>query len=153
MLSSMGWRKQAVRTLFALPLLTFAWSVEASSGRTPVEAVLAKFAAVNRHDVGAIVASYGSNARLSASDFCADRIGQSEVARTYRAIFALVPDIQAKVQETLVQGDRVAVRVVLHSRTPGRSFDLPLMNFFTVQDGLIVRDEGIFDNRGRPCRA
>jgi hypothetical protein len=40
----------------------------------------------------------------------------------------------------------------LHSRRPGRSFDLPLMNFFTVRNGLIVRDQGIFDNGGRACR-
>ena len=137
---------------FALLLLTSGWSAEASPRPTPAEAVLAKFAAVNRHDVGAIVAAYDSSARLSASDFCADRIGHADVERTYRAIFALVPEIQAEVKETLVQGDRVAVRVILHSRRPGRSFDLPLMNFFTVRNGLIVRDQGIFDNGGRACQ-
>jgi hypothetical protein len=34
---------------------------------------------------------------------------------------------------------------------PGRSFELQLMDLFTVRDGLIVRDDGMFDNRGRPC--
>lgn len=119
---------------------------------TAQQVVEAKFAAVNRHDIAAVKRFYADNAVVNASDFCAPRRGVGEVDRIYRTIFAAVPDIEADVVELLSQGDRVAARVMLRSRKPGASFDLPLMNFFTVEDGRIVRDEGVFDNAGRPCR-
>lgn len=119
------------------------------SARAVVEA---KFAAVNRHAINEIVDYYADDAKLTASDFCTPRHGKLDVERTYTAIFGAIPDVQAEVVEYVVQGDRVAARVVLHSRRPGRSFDFPLMNFFTVKNGKIVRDDGIFDNGGRACR-
>ena len=118
---------------------------------SPREVVEAKFAAVSRHSVADVVAFYAPDAVVTASDFCKPRQGRAEVERTYKAIFAAVPDATADVQEYVVQGDRVAVRFMLHSRIPGGSFDAPLMDFFTVRDGLIFRDDGMFDNGGRPC--
>ncbi len=115
--------------------------------------VEAKFAAVSRHSAAEIAAFYADDAVLTAPDFCAPRRGRPDVERTYAAIFAAVPDVTAEVQELVVEGDRVAARVVLHSRSPGRAFDLPIMDFFTVRARHIVRDDGIFDNHGRPCRA
>lgn len=119
--------------------------------QAPTAVVLDKFAAVNRHDVDAVVAHYAPDAVLTAADFCGPRRGQADVARTYRTIFAAVPDASVEVRETVAQGDRVAVRFVLRGTVAGRAFELPIMNFFTVRDGLIVRDDGGFDNRGRPC--
>lgn len=127
----------------------------AATGPGPQSAkavVEAKFAAVNRHAVDEIVAAYADDAVLTASDFCAPRKGKADVERTYRGIFAAVPDTRADILETVTQGDRVAVRLVLRSRIPGRAFDLPLMDFFTVRDRRIVRDDGLFDNRRRPCQ-
>lgn len=146
--------RAALRLLFVSSALAMTLGASPSSGafQSPRQVVEAKFAAVNRHAIGEIIQSYSEDAVLSASDFCAPRHGRSDVERTYRAIFANVPDIQANIVEMVEEGDRVAVRVVLSSSEPGRSFELPLMNFFTVRDGLIVRDDGVFDNRGRPCQ-
>lgn len=119
---------------------------------SPRQVIEAKFEAVNRHAIPEIVAFYGEDAVLTASDFCGPRHGKTEVQRTYQGIFAAVPDVRADVIELVEQDDRVAVRVVLRSRQPGRAFDLPLMNFFTVRHGKIVRDDGVFDNGGRACR-
>ncbi|MBA3676941.1 MAG: nuclear transport factor 2 family protein [Sphingosinicella sp.] len=119
--------------------------------RSPHSVVEAKFDAVNRHSIEDVAAFYSTDAIISASDFCAPRHGRSDVKRTYKRIFEAIPDVIADVQEYVVQGDRVAVRFVVRSRLPGRSFDLTIMNFFTVRDGLIVSDEGVFDNGGRPC--
>jgi ketosteroid isomerase-like protein len=130
-------------------LLCGAASPAPRSARSVIEA---KFAAVNRHVVADIVDFYAEDAILTASDFCAPRHGRADVARTYEAIFQAIPDVRAEVVEYVVQGDRVAARVILHSRRPGQSFDFPLMNFFTVRAGRIVRDDGMFDNGGRPCR-
>lgn len=119
---------------------------------TTLRVIESKFAAVNRHDIAAIVASYADDAIVTASDFCAPRRGRQDVERTYRAIFNAVPDIRATIREAIVQDDRVAVRLLLSSYQPGRAFELPLMDFFTVRNGRIVRDDGIFDNRGAVCK-
>jgi ketosteroid isomerase-like protein len=136
--------------LSALALAALAWP--ATAAPTPRAVVEAKFAAVNRHDIDGIVALYAPDARLTAPDFCSPRQGRAEVERTYRAIFALVPDARVNVQEYLAQDDRVAVRFRLSSAVPGRAFAIELQDFFTVRNGLIVRDDGMFDNRGRPCK-
>ena len=116
--------------------------------RTVVEA---KFAAVNRHAVADIVALYGEDAVVTASDFCAPRRGRADVERTYRGIFRLIPDVVVDLRELVTEGDRVAVKFVLRSAAIGPTFELPIMDFFTVRGGLIVRDDGVFDNRGRAC--
>ena len=123
-------------------------SAQPMSPRAMVEA---KFAAVNRHAIADIAALYAPDARLTASDFCKPRQGRTEVERTYRGIFAFAPDAVDDVQEYVVQGDRVAVRFILRGTVGGHAFSAALMNFFTVRDGLIVEDDGIFDNGGRAC--
>jgi ketosteroid isomerase-like protein len=116
---------------------------------SPRAIVEAKFAAVNRHAVEAVVALYAPDAVVTAPDFCAPRHGRAEVERTYRAIFAVVPDVHVEMREFVTEGDRVAVRFTLSSAS--RGFSAELQDFFTVKDGLIVRDDGMFDNRGRAC--
>ncbi|MEJ6791019.1 nuclear transport factor 2 family protein [Brevundimonas sp. BR2-1] len=118
-------------------------------GVSPRDVVAAKFAAANRHSVEEVVAFYAPDAVVNASDFCAPRQGRAEVERTYRGIFSFVPDAVVEVQEYLVQGDRVSVRLTVSSASLG--FSVPIMNFFTVRDGQITSDEGRFDNGGRPC--
>jgi ketosteroid isomerase-like protein len=135
---------------FTAALLTIAVPA-AAQPLSPRAVVEAKFAAVNRHSIADIAALYAPDARLTASDFCAPRQGRLEVERTYRGIFAFAPDAFDDVQEYVVQGDRVAVRFTLRGSIGGHSFSAPLMDFFTVHDGLIVNDDGIFDNGGRAC--
>jgi ketosteroid isomerase-like protein len=137
-----------------LTVAVFVLIAAPATARTPIsprDVVEAKFAAVSRHSLADVVALYAPDATVTASDFCKPREGRAEVERTYKAIFAAVPDATVDVREYVVQGDRVAVRFSLRSQLPGRSFELQLMDFFTVRDGLIVRDDGMFDNRGRPC--
>lgn len=134
--------------LIALVAALAAPAAAAPSARAVVEA---KFAAVNRHAVEDVVALYAPDAVVTASDFCKPRRGRDDVRRTYEAIVGGVPDVVADVQEMIVEDDRVAVKFVVRSRIPGRAFDVPILDFFTVKDGLIVRDDGIFDNRGRAC--
>ncbi len=119
-----------------------------SSARAVVEA---KFAAVNRHAVADVVALYAPDARITASDFCAPRQGRADVERIYTGIIAAIPDVSADVQEYVVDDNRVAVRFVVRGHIGATAIALPIMDFFTVEKGLIVRDDGIFDNRGRPC--
>jgi len=50
-----------------------------------------------------------------------------------------------------VQGDRVAVRYLVRIGAAGKDFAVPIINLFTVRDGLITADDGVFDNGGRKC--
>jgi hypothetical protein len=138
-----------MKHLWALPLWLAAASA-AGAGETGPEAVVrAKFAAVNRNDLAGVTASYAPQARLTASNFCAPRQGRADVERTYRAMFAALPDLAVTLDEVVASGERVAVRFRVHSAAAG--LEVPIANFFTVRDGLIERDEGLFDNGGRPC--
>jgi ketosteroid isomerase-like protein len=118
----------------------------------PLDAVRTKFDAVNRHDLRAVVESYAPHARLMASDFCAPRIGRSEVERTYTALFGSINDLSVRLDHVLADGDHVAVRFRVLGSIGGQRFEVPIADFFEVRDGLIVYDLGVFDNAGRPCR-
>ena len=126
-------------------------ATRASSASSPQAIVEAKFAAVNRHDIVEIVRLYAPDAQVTASNFCKPRSGRTDVQRTYQSMFDAFPDIVADIHEYLVQGDRVVVRFTARGRLPGKSFDLPIANFFTVRNGLIQSDDGVFDTAGRPC--
>jgi limonene-1,2-epoxide hydrolase len=118
----------------------------------PLDAVRAKFDAVNRHDLRAVVESYAPQARLMASDFCAPRIGRGEVERTYTALFSSIDDLSVRVDHALADGNYVVVRFRVLGSVGGQRFEVPIADFFEVRDGLIVYDLGVFDNAGRPCR-
>ena len=118
----------------------------------PLDVVRAKFDAVNRHDLRAVVESYAPQARLMASDFCVPRTGRSEVERTYTALFSSINDLSVQLDHVLADGDHVAVRFRVLGSAGGQRFEVPIADFFEVRDGLIVYDLGVFDNAGRPCR-
>jgi ketosteroid isomerase-like protein len=140
----------AIRVLVAsLAVGTAAGCATPGAPMSAKSVVEAKFAAVNRHSLEDIVALYAVDAQLTAPDFCSPRHGRDDVRRTYQALFTAFPDISVEVQEYLQEHDRVAVRFIVHSK----SFAVPIMNFFTVRNGVIVSDEGMFDTRGRKCSA
>jgi ketosteroid isomerase-like protein len=118
---------------------------------SPRAVVEAKFAAVNHHVVADVVRHYAPDARITSSGFCAPRQGKAEVQRTYQALIGTFPDIVAEVKEYVVEGDRVAVIFVTRVQVQGKTFEVPIANFFTVKDGLITRDDGVYDAGGRPC--
>jgi ketosteroid isomerase-like protein len=118
------------------------------SARAVVEAM---FAAFNRHDARAMATLYAADARLTSSDFCAPRVGQANVERTYQALFDEFPDITDHVDLYIVEGNHVAVRFISRSTLTGKAFTLPIVTFLTVRGGLIQSDDSTFDNRGRSC--
>ena len=119
--------------------------------QSPQAVIAAKFAAVNRHAVTDIENLYAVDATVTSPDFCAPRTGQREVRRNYENLFKTFPDISTDVLEYIVQGERVAVRLVIRGNLQGKPFEVPTFDFFTVRNGLIVSDDGIFDARGRKC--
>ena len=122
------------------------------SSQSPAKAVVeAKFAAVNRHSIDDIEKLYAPFASITAPNFCAPRHGREDVRRIYQDLFTSFPDIHAEMQEYLVQGDRVAVRYLVHPGAAAGGFVVPISDWFTVRDGLITTDDGMFDNGGRKC--
>jgi ketosteroid isomerase-like protein len=119
---------------------------------SPSDVVRAKFDAVNRHDLRAVIESYDPQARLMAADFCAPRSGRGEVERTYTALFSSIDDLSVRVDQLLADGNRVAVRSSVLGSVRGQRFEVPIADYFEVRNGLIVYDLGVFDNAGRPCR-
>lgn len=114
----------------------------------PRDVVNAMFAAFNRHDAEGLARLYAPDARVTSSDYCRPR-NREGVARTYAALFAEFPDIRDEVETTVVEGDTVAVRFTAVSRA--KNLKLPIQAMLQVKNGLIVRDDSVFDNGGRPC--
>jgi len=120
---------------------------------SPKAVIEAKFAAVNRHAVADIVELYAPDARLTSSGFCTPRQGRADVQRTYQDLIDAVPDLAAQVTVHVVEGNRVAVSFTARGHLQGKSFAVRIANFFTVRDGLIESDDGVYDTGGRPCVA
>ncbi|QNK01594.1 nuclear transport factor 2 family protein [Dyella telluris] len=118
---------------------------------SPRSVVLAMFDAFNRHDADAMARLYAENATLSSSDFCAQRAGRAEVARTYRRLFLAFPDIRDEVESMVVQDGQVAMRFVARSAAGVSPLHLPISTFLVVRQGQIVSDDSTFDTAGRPC--
>lgn len=142
------------KSLLALALLvstSSGFGAPQSAHQSPRAVIVAKFAAVNRHDIPGIVKLYAPEAVINASDYCKPRTGQAEVQRNYESLFSVYPDVAVDVSEYVAEGDRVAVRMKVSVRVNGQIVDVPVADFFTVRDGRIVSDDGYFDVHGRPC--
>lgn len=129
---------------------SYAVRTRPESARTVVEK---RFAAVNRHDLDAIVALYARDAVETSPGFCADRSGPEGARRTYSELFKEYPTITADATSYLVEGNRVAVQFFAHTRKPDgtMAFEVRLANFLTVEHGQITRDDTYFDTKGQPC--
>jgi ketosteroid isomerase-like protein len=116
--------------------------------RSPKAVVQAMFDSFNQHDARAMQALYAEDARLTSSDFCGAR-GRGDIPRTYEAVFRTFPDVQDSIETVVVERDMVAVKFVASSA--GGKWRLTIHTFLRVKDGLIVSDDSVFDNGGRPC--
>jgi ketosteroid isomerase-like protein len=128
----------------------FGGQIAEESARTVVEK---RFAAVNRHDLDAIVALYAPDAVDVSPDFCADRSGPEGARRTYRELFQAYPNVTADPTVSIVEGHRVAVQFFARARDAGgtMTLDVRLAPVLTVEHGRITRDDTYFDPKGRPC--
>jgi ketosteroid isomerase-like protein len=133
--------------------VTAADSTAASAQPSAKAVVEARFAAVKRHDLEAIVALYAKDAVETSPAFCRDRSGPEGARQTYSELFQAFPNITDDVVAYVVDGNHVAVQFVARSRKPDGTFafEVPLANFLTVEHGRITRDETYFDTKGRPC--
>lgn len=72
--------------------------------------------------------------------------GQAGIAKSvalYRAVF---PDLQIRVEDQTVDGDRVTSRWTLHGSHKGRTVTLPGITISRIEDGKIAEDWTVSDN-------
>ncbi|WP_039827120.1 ester cyclase [Nocardia testacea] len=74
--------------------------------------------------------------------------GVRAVAQAWSKMFAASPGIQVRVEDLLVDGDRIAVRSTLS--TPDSAERVPMMETFRVRHGRIAELWGL-SGRGRPA--
>lgn len=119
------------------------------SGGDPTsrETALAMFDTFNRRDLDAMEALYAQDAVLTSSDFCAPR-GRVDIRRTYQALFDAFPDVRDEVSKVVAEDGLVAIQFTAKAN----GLELPIVTIFTIRDGLIVRDETVFDAGGAPCQ-
>jgi ketosteroid isomerase-like protein len=106
--------------------------------------------AFNTHDVAAIVALYTSDAELFDSGMPRPRHGQAEIERWFRWRFSSTPITYTPVDQVTGEGDQVVVSWIARGRGPGallaRSFQMNGESYFTLRDGLIQRQHGVYDH-------
>jgi ketosteroid isomerase-like protein len=116
--------------------------------RAPSEVVRASIAALNRGDIE------------GALQYCAEDIvvwvpspqldgqeirGKGQLRALLEASEAQWPDMWSAVKTLVVDGEQVAVELVAVATHDGRRVAQPMAAFYTVRDGLIVRQACYFD--------
>jgi ketosteroid isomerase-like protein len=133
--------------------LAAAPAVAGAGDESAIDVVKARFAAVARHDLEAVVALYAPDATETSPAFCADRRGPEGARKTYGDLFRSYPGIEDVVTAYVANGDHVAVQFIARIRNPDgtTAFAAALANFLIVEHGHITRDDTYFDAKGRPC--
>jgi predicted ester cyclase len=112
--------------------------------------------AANRHDVGAIMECYADGATAASPQF-AEMKGRDAIARSWHTLFAMFPDCRFELSDVLVDGDRIAIIGTVAATDRGGWFGLPptggeirysVSILCSIADGLIVREERIYDSAG-----
>lgn len=75
---------------------------------------------------------------------------REQIARKYRELAGMFPDIRDTVVATYPSGDRhIIVEFVSSGTAPdGAKFELPIATILTIEDGLITHDFTYYDNFG-----
>ena len=113
-------------------------------------------AAVNRTDADA-VAEFHAHDGVVESLMAGTVHGRKAIREVYRAFFAAFPDLLARVDDLLIDGER-AVLIVTMTGTDiggfmglpptGKPFKLPIVRVYTLKDGFIQHERRIYDFTG-----
>ena len=115
----------------------------------PLEVVRNKFAAFNKHDVGAIEEIYAEVATLNSPEY-SNLVGNKAIAETYRKIFDSIPDAQDGIELLESVGKHVYARFILSGHWNGmqdKPISVRIMAAYTVKDGRIVDDATYYDRK------
>jgi SnoaL-like protein len=122
---------------------------DSQSDAGPVEAVRHKFAAFNRHDVGAIEEIYSRGAILNSPDY-RNLVGNKPIAETYRKLFDSIPDANDKIELLESAGKHVYAQFVLSGHWNGlqdKPISVRIMAAYTLRGGRIIEDATYYDRK------
>src|SRR5262249_39041356 len=107
-------------------------------------------------DVAGLAACYADDA-VAVSPIFGELHGREPIVASWERLFTTLVDVSVDVEDTLVDGNRVAVfatlstidRVGWFGRAPtGAPITYRLVLMFTLSDGKVVRDERVYDSAG-----
>lgn len=119
------------------------------TGNHPLDTVRQKFAAFDKHDVASIRSLYAQDAILHSPDH--PRLADSvSIAKTYRSLFALIPDAKDVVKSLDVSGNKVFSQYVLTGHLKGaidKPIKVSILSVYTVRNNHIVLDDTYYDRK------
>jgi steroid delta-isomerase-like uncharacterized protein len=119
----------------------FAWRVEA----------------FNRRDIAALVRDLSEDSVVDSPFAGGVTRGREAIEDLYRSFFHAFPDAKLQWEDALIDGDRVMLVLRLSGTdtggfmevpAKGRSFDVPLVLSYKLQNDLIVHERRIYDFTG-----
>jgi steroid delta-isomerase-like uncharacterized protein len=125
--------------------------------RNDIAALLARRQeAANRHDIPALMADYADDCVLI-SPMAGEVAGREAIERVYRTWYTAFPDALIRHESLLVDGDQVAEMETISGTDTGgfmgldptrKSFEVPVVRFYTFRDGVIVYERRVYDFTG-----
>ena len=109
------------------------------------------------HDAAALAADYAEDTAVDSPLAGGKAIGRDAVERLYRTYFAAFTDLKLTQDALLIDGDEVAQLLHLSgtdtggfmgTAPTGRTVSIPVGLFFSLRDGLIVRERRVYDFTG-----
>jgi steroid delta-isomerase-like uncharacterized protein len=116
-----------------------------------------RYDAWNRRDTAALVADVSEDCVVDSPLAGGKAEGRAAIEELHRSFFQAFPDARLQWDDLLIDGDRVMLTGRLsgtdtggfmHIPATGRSFDIPLLLFYTLRNGLIVYERRIYDFTG-----
>jgi len=111
----------------------------------------------SRRDTAALVQDLSENSVVDSPFAGGTARGRAAIEEVHRSFFNAFPDASLKMEDLLIDGDRVIMVGRLSGTDSGgfmglaptgRSFDIPVAYLYELQNGLIVHERRIYDFRG-----
>lgn len=115
----------------------------------------------NRHDLGAVMATFGRDARYDDEPWNDHRVGRNGVEAYYAELLRAVPDLSIEVHERHVASESVVLEVTIRGThcgpwrglpPTGRRVELPLCGVYTFDGEDRLAGERIYYDRGAVLR-
>jgi hypothetical protein len=126
--------------------------------REEISALFARrLEAFNSRDIAALVRDVSEDSVVDSPFAGGVTRGRAAIEDLYRSLFRAFPDARLQWEETLIDGDRVMLVGRLSGTDTGgfmevpptgRSFNIPLVLSYILQNGLIVHERRIYDFTG-----
>ena len=124
--------------------------------REIVELIGRRDAAMNRRDVGALVALHADDGVVE-SLMAGTVEGRDAIGDVYRAWFDAFPDVTVRTDDVVIEGDRTVQFASISGTDLGgfmgvpatrKPFRMPIVFLYTLRDGLIAYERRVYDFTG-----